>query len=150
MKAREWRLDDLLAMFPKLSRGTRRVLRCLWRTSGEGRSIRERGGVKVSACVSLSAMPASDFSFRVACPWPNELGPTEMQALESELLRGILEGTVTCEDPPWQCRLECTSLDVTSAEHAGPLVRQAASLAVQDLVQGGGWEATGGPGDHVA
>lgn len=30
------------------------------------------------------------------------------------------------------------------------MVREAASLAVQDLVRGGGWEAVGGPGDHVA
>jgi len=29
-------------------------------------------------------------------------------------------------------------------------VRTAATLAVQDLVGGGGWEAVGSPGDHVA
>ena len=150
MKAREWRLDELLAMFPELSRGTRRVLRCLWRTSGEGRSIRDRAGVKVSATVSLTARPAQQFSFRLTSQWPKGLGPTETHSLESELLRGILEGTVACEDPPWRCTLECTGLALASVENAGPLLREAASLAVQDLVQGGGWEATGSPGDHVA
>jgi hypothetical protein len=150
VKSREWRLDDLLAMFPESSRGTRRVLRCLWRVTGEGRSTREVSGVTASAAVSLTARPADQFSFRLTCPWPKGLGLTEAHPVEAQLLRGILEGTVGCEDPPWRCRLECTSLDFSSLEDAAPLVREAAFLAVQDLVQGGGWEATGGPGDHVA
>ena len=150
MKSREWRLDDLLAMFPESSRGTRRVLRCLWRTSGEGRSTREVDGVSASATVSLTARPADQFSFRLTCRWPKGLAAPEMHPLEAALLRGILEGTVACEDPPWRCRLECTGLEFSSLEHAAPLVREAAFLAVRDLVQGGSWEATGGLGDHVA
>ena len=148
--AREWLLGELLAMFPDSSRGTRRVLRCLWRTSGEGRAIRDKGGIRVSVTVSLTASPASQFAFRLSASWPKGLEPSEKQAFESELLHGIIQGTVECEDPPWLCRLECTRFAADPAEGAVSLIRVAAIGAVRALVEGGGWDATGGPGDHVA
>lgn len=82
--------------------------------------------------------------------WPDSIGATDKQDLESELLRGILEGTITCEDPPWMCQLECSAVEWLPAEQRPTLVREAAALAVEDLVHGGGWEAVGAPGDHVA
>jgi hypothetical protein len=126
------------------------MLRCLWRTSGEGRCIREKAGVRLLARVSLIARPGDRFVLRLTNTWPKSLGSTERQTVESELLRGILEGTVSCEDPPWRCQLECTSVDWSPSEPDGTLVRAAASLAIHDLVGGGGWEAVGSPGDHVA
>ena len=145
-----WQLDELFAMFPDVSRGTDRVLRCLWRTSGEGRCIKDEGGVRRWSTVSLSARPGDGFVLRLTHPWPPSLGGRDRQAIQSALLRGILEGTVDCDDPPWRCHLECSSVDWSPAEQGEELVRVAASLAVQDLVRGGGWEAVGSPGDHVA
>ena len=149
--SREWLLDDLLAMFPDVSRGTRRVLRCLWKTSGQGRYVREREGNMVNASVSLTAQPSLEFRLRLTNEWPKEVSGPDARTLESELLRGILEGTIACEDPPWLCRIDCTAVDLTQATADSALhIRIAAALAVRDLVEGGGWEATGGPGDHVA
>lgn len=145
-----WQLDELFAMFPDVSRGTDRVLRCLWRTSGEGRCITEEGGVRRWSTVSLRATPGDRFVLRLAHAWPTSLDARDRRAVQSALLRGILEGTVDCEDPPWRCHLECSSVDWSPAEQGEALVRVAASLAVQDLVRGGGWEAVGSPGDHVA
>ena len=150
MSANEWQLDELLAMFPDVSRGTRRVLRCLWRTSGEGRCLKQEAGFKRAATVSLVASPATQFLLRLVNEWPKGLGVAARRAVESELLQGILEGTISCEDPPWQCRLDCTVVEWFPQEHGSSLVRLAALAAVQDLVQGGAWEAIGGPGDHVA
>ena len=145
-----WQLDDLFAMFPDVSRGTDRVLRCLWRTSSEGRCIEEKGGVRRWSTVSLSATPGDGFVLRLTHSWPASLGAPDRRAIQLALLRGILEGTVNCEDPPWQCQLECSSVDWSPTGGAETLVRVAAGLAVQDLVRGGGWEAVGSPGDHVA
>ena len=150
MSAREWQLDQLFAMFPEVFRGTDRVLRCLWRTSGEGRCIKEGAGARRYASVSLTARPADRFVVRFTNTWPDSISAADRQAFESQLLRGILEGTVTCEDPPWECQLECGSVEWFPADQEPTLVREAASLAVQDLVRGGGWEAVGSPGDHVA
>jgi len=146
----EWQLDQLFAMFPDVSRGTDRMLRCLWRTSGEGRCIREKAGVRVSAIVLLTARPGDRFVLRLTNTLPTPLSGSDRESIESELLRGILEGTVNCEDPPWRCQLECSSVTWSPADDGGTLVRTAATLAVQDLVGGGGWEAVGSPGDHVA
>jgi hypothetical protein len=146
----EWQLDQLFAMFPDVSRGTDRMLRCLWRTTGEGRCIKERAGVRLSAAVSLTARPGARFVLRLTNTWPSVLAAADRQSIESELLRGILEGTVSCEDPPWRCQLECSSVSWSPVGQGGMLVRTAAALAVQDLVGGGGWEAVGSPGDHVA
>lgn len=145
-----WHLDDLFAMFPDVSRGTDRVLRCLWRTSGEGRCIKEEADVRCWSTVSLSARPAGQFVLRLTHSWPVSLGAPDRQAIQLALLRGILEGTVNCEDPPWQCHLECSAVDWSPTGGAATLVRAAAALAIQDLVRGGGWEAVGSPGDHVA
>jgi hypothetical protein len=145
-----WQLDELFAMFPDVSRGTDRVLRCLWRTSGEGRYIKEQTGVRRWSTVSLSARPGDRFVLRLTHTWPTSLDGPNRQAIQSALLRGILEGTVDCEDPPWRCHLECSSVAWNPAEQGETLVRAAAALAVQDLVRGGGWEAVGSPGDHVA
>ena len=145
-----WQLDDLFAMFPDVSRGTDRVLRCLWRTSGEGRCIKEEAGVRRWSTVSLSARPGDGFVLRLTHSWPASLGAPDRQAFQLALLRGILEGTVNCEDPPWECHLECSAVDWSPTAGAEALVRAAAALAVQDLVRGGGWEAVGSPGDHVA
>ena len=145
-----WHLDDLFAMFPDVSRGTDRVLRCLWRTSGEGRCIKEEAGVRRWSTVSLSARPGDQFVLRLTHSWPVSLGAPDRQAIQLALLRGILEGTVNCEDPPWQCHLECSAVDWSPTGGAATLVRAAAALAIQDLVRGGGWEAVGSPGDHVA
>jgi hypothetical protein len=148
--ATEWQLEELFARFPEVSRGTDRVLRCLWRISGEGRYVEEKAGVRLSATVSLTARPGQRFVLRLSNSWPKALCDSDRQVIESELLRGILEGTVACEDPPWRCQIECSSVDWSPAGQGGTLVRAAASLAVQDLVKGGGWEAVGSPGDHVA
>ena len=150
MSGREWRLDELLSMFPDVSRGTDRVLRCLWRTSGEGRCVKDHAGARRWANVVLSAKPGDWFVLRLTNTWPDSLSSPDKQAFESALLRGILEGTVNCDDPPWKCHLECSSVECVPAEQGQPLVRAAASLAVEDLVRGGGWEAVGSPGDHVA
>src|SRR5687767_4359883 len=98
-------------MFPDVSRGTRRVLRCRWPTSGEGRCIKEKGGLLRWARVVLTARPAERFLLRLTQRWPESLGPSDLQAVESALVRGILEGTVRCEDPPWMCELECTAVE---------------------------------------
>ena len=138
MSGREWRLNQLFAMFPDVQRGTDRMLRCLRRTSGEGRWISDTGGVRRSVRVAVTARPSSEFVLRL----------TKSTGLDPDLVRGLFEGTIACNDPPWQCTLECTS-----AETSGPpphLLREAAALAVQDVVRGGGWEVVGSPGDHVA
>jgi hypothetical protein len=137
-------------MFPELSRGTDRVLKCLWRTTGEGQCVVDTAGVRRSVVVRLSARPGSGFALQLGHTWPSSVGPTDKHVLESELLCGILEGTVSCEDPPWACHIECDSVAWSPGEEHPTLLRSAASLAVQDLVRGGGWEAVGSPGDHVA
>jgi hypothetical protein len=98
----------------------------------------------------LTAKPGDRFVVRLANTWPDSISASDRQSLESELLRGILEGTIRCEDPPWMCHLECSAVEWVPAEQRPTLVREAASLAVEDLVRGGGWEAVGAPGDHVA
>jgi hypothetical protein len=150
MSGREWQLDQLFSMFPDVTRGTDRMLQCLWRTSGEGRCIKDQAGARRSACVSLTAKPGDRFVVRLANTWPDSISASDKQSLESELLRGILEGTIRCEDPPWKCQLECSAVEWLPAGQRPTLVREAASLAVEDLVRGGGWEAVGAPGDHVA
>jgi hypothetical protein len=145
-----WRLDDLFAMFPDVFRGTDRILRCQWRVSGQGRSITEKAGVRRSAEVTLTAFPANEFLLLLKHSWPQGLPDADRSLVEAALLRGIFEGTARCEDPPWQCRLECTDLKLLPGLKALPVLQIAAHLAVQELVQGGGWEAAGSPGDHVA
>jgi hypothetical protein len=98
----------------------------------------------------LTATPGDEFVLRFTNRWPESLSAADRQMVESELLRGILEGTVNCEDPPWNCHLECSSVEWDPTKQGPDLVRVAAALAVQDLVRGGGWEAVGSPGDHVA
>jgi hypothetical protein len=137
-------------MFPDVSRGTDRILRCLWPTSGEGRCIKDQAGARRSASVVVTAKPGDQFVLRFGHTWPDSISLADKQTFESALLRGILEGTVSCEDPPWKCQLECSSVECVPAERGQTLIRVAASLAVQDLVRGGGWEAVGSPGDHVA
>jgi hypothetical protein len=150
MSGREWRLDELFFMFPDVSRGTDRVLRCLWRTSGEGRCVKDQAGARRWASVPVTAKPDDRFVLRFTNTWPDSISPTDKPTFESALLRGIWEGTVSCDDPPWKCQLECSSVECVPSEQGQTLVRAAASLAVQDLVRGGGWEAVGSPGDHVA
>jgi len=77
-----WHLDDLFAMFPDVSRGTDRVLRCLWRTSGEGRCIKEEADVRCWSTVSLSARPAGQFVLRLTHSWPVSLGAPDRQAIQ--------------------------------------------------------------------
>jgi hypothetical protein len=98
----------------------------------------------------LTAKPGDRFVVRFTNTWPDSISATDKQNLEFELLRGILEGTIRCEDPPWKCQLECNAVEWLPARDGPTLVREAASLAVEDLVRGGGWEAVGAPGDHVA
>jgi hypothetical protein len=150
VSGREWSLDDLFAVFPEVSRGTDRVLRCLWRTSGEGRYIKEHLGSRRWASVAVAARPSDRFCLRLTNTWPASLTTAETQVVETELLRGLLEGTVRCEDPPWRCHLECASVDWSPIDSARSLIRPAASQAVESLVAGGAWEAIGSPGDHVA
>jgi hypothetical protein len=150
MSGNEWRLDDLFAKFPDVCRGTNRVLRCQWRVSGEGRAIKDKAGVRREATVSLAALPSDDFLLVLKHSWASELADADKQAAEAALLRGIFEGTVGCEDPPWQCRLECTELKLVPGVEALPVLQMAARAAVQSLIQGGGWEAVGFPGNHVA
>jgi hypothetical protein len=147
--AREWRLDQLLDMFPDVSRGTDRMLRCLLPIAGSGRFIQDKAGVHISATVSLTATPADRFRLRCSYPWPRTLRAEQRKVIQSRLLRGILEGTIMCEDPPWRCHLECTGVAWFPKEGVA-WVQEAASLAVQDLVERGAWEAVGGPGDNVA
>lgn len=111
--------------------------------------MKEKAGLRLWATVSLTARPADQLLVRVSHRWPNRWVPPSGRRVESGLLRGILEGTVRCQDPPWRCQLECSAVEWLP-EEGRILVREAAALAVQSLVQGGGWEAVGGPGDHVA
>jgi hypothetical protein len=149
MTAKEWRLDQLFGLFPDISRGTRRMPGCVAPAKGEGTWVKGIKGTRQLAGVVLQASPARAFSFRCIQSWPETLRADQIQALERGLLQGVLEGTVQCEDPPWACQLECTSVTLSSGATAMG-VRTAARLAVQDLVHHGEWEAVGSPGDHVA
>src|SRR5258708_13131400 len=100
MSGREWQLDQLFSMFPDVTRGTDRMLRCLWRTSGAGRCVKDQAGARRSASVSLTAKPGDLFVVRFTNTWPDSISASDKQSLESELLRGILEPTTTCAHPP--------------------------------------------------
>jgi hypothetical protein len=149
MSAREWRLDELFTMFPDVSRGTRRVLRCLAPARGQGSWIRAKQGVREHASVELRAEPSDEFLLRCLQEWPSSPAE-EVAGLEQALLLGILEGAIRCDDPPWRCLLECAQVAFSPGPNAAIAVRFAAANAVDSLLRDGRWEAVGGPGDHVA
>lgn len=149
MALKEWRLHQLFELFPDITRGTRRVLRCVAPAHGHGKWVKDVESKRETADVKLRALPAVGFSVRSVEAWPEMVPPEAAEALERALLQGILEGTIQCDDPPWACRLECVGVALSSGAGETGL-RVAARLAVEDLVHHGEWQAVGSPGDHVA
>jgi len=73
MSGREWRLDQLFCHFPDVTRGTDRVLRCLWRTSGEGGASKSRRRSQISQRF-LDRKLGNRFVVRFTNTWPAQSG----------------------------------------------------------------------------
>ena len=119
----EWPLDRLLAAFPGLRPDTPGVS-SRPRDSASGKGRYEDEEAHEAAEVTLTLAPSDDFVIRVGEAWPRELPQPRRQALEREIVRGILKAAAGLVTPPalacdvWVSAIACGSDPQARVLHA--------------------------------
>ena len=137
--------EELLRLFPSLSAAVAVSMHCLFEVNGAGRHIKRVSGQPPQyGAVSITAVPSSTLSVRLAHSWPGEASEKEVLLLDDALLLGIAEGIVREEWPPMGCRITSVKAGYVPSETTPVAVRIAAALAVSDMCRRPGWGRSDG------
>jgi hypothetical protein len=131
-----WTLADLLARFPELLAGV--GARPTDTTTGRGRYIKEAGGRRHCADVSVEGRPAEQLTITLGHEWPPEVAEELRTDLDHALVGGLFEAVLRHEPAALGCHLVTTGV-VYHQDTSDVAVRIAASMAFQDMARKTDW-----------
>jgi hypothetical protein len=131
-----WTLADLLARFPDLLMGL--GAQPTDTTTGRGRYIKDSGGRRQFADVSVEGRPAEQLTITLSHEWPPEVAQEQRTDLDHALVRGLFEAVLRHEPAALGCHLVTTGV-VYHQDTSEVAVRVAASMAFQDMARKTDW-----------
>lgn len=134
---RDWRLIDLLPLFPELGEVQARGSFALREPAeGQGRYVKDTGGRRQAAGVRLRGSPLSELL--ISLPHEDQTREdADTFRRERALLLGVVEAIARSTNPAWRCHMQAA---IERDENASSMAIQlAAAMAVEDLCRKGLW-----------
>ena len=146
---REWSYPELVDLFPELA-SVRSGAACIAPLVGWGKYIKTSSdGRSHYGSVKLSARPSDSLVVRLSHNWPSSIPAGAEESLDHALLRGIVEGIIREDPPPFGCSITTDEVEYQADRTTAMAVQIAASMSLMDLSRKAGWEG-GDPAPDVA
>ena len=136
---REFSLAELVALVPALPEPAAPVVRCIGRSEGSAKWIKERAEGAEYGHIEIAISEAEEFSIVLAHDWPAEVGADDVADLDRALTKGLVEGFAASF---WLPSLGCRVHTIRVGHKAGttPTVMElVARLAVHHLLTKATW-----------
>jgi hypothetical protein len=139
---REWTADDLRTRFPTLGSGDVKPVQCSAPGAGTGGYANRDGGERRGcARVEIEVEPAEMLAIRFEHSWPPERDRSRAEELDARILEGICQALSRSRASARFGRIVTRSV-VDYGAHSTPVAfSMAASMAVEDAIRRGGWDA---------
>jgi hypothetical protein len=139
---REWTADDLRALFPTLGGDHPKPVQCRAAGGGTGAyANRDEGARRGCARVEISVEPAETLAVRFEHTWPAERERSRAEQLDARILAGICEALASGRASARFGRIVTRSVVDYGANSTPVAFGIAASMAVEDAIRRGGWDA---------